>query len=283
MLRNHIIIGNGKWAKKILFFLTKYKIAEQIVVISKKKKFISYPKYKKLNKLEFIKNLKKSETAHICSSNDTHLKYCNYFLNLNMKFIVEKPIVNNLKEFKKIKFNRNNRYLVNYIDLFNCEFTKINKLLDKNKKEKIKINIIYSNNFQKYKIKKQLINGWLDHPLATILFINKKFSNFKIKRIEMNKDNKGRYNEFLEIEYKFKNIEIKFLITNKLKKKRLVQIQTLNKKYSFNLGKHNSIKKSSFYRLYQNLKYIDNSKFKFNSIFHKKILSEKEKILKLID
>ena len=140
---------------------------------------------------------------------------------MNKKFIVEKPIVNNLKEFKKIKFNRNNRYLVNYIDLFNYEFTKINKLLDKNKKEKIKINIIYSNNFQKYKIKKQLINGWLDHPLAIILFINKKFSNFKIKKIEMNKDNKGRYNEFLEIEYKFKNIEIKFLITNKLKKKKV--------------------------------------------------------------
>lgn len=283
MLKNHIIVGNGKWAKKIIFFLKKYKIAKQIVIISRKKKFISQPRYKKLNDNDFLNILKVSETAHICSSNNTHLKYCNYFLNLNIKFIVEKPIVNNFKEFKKIKFNRNNKYLVNYIDLFNYEFIKISKLLEKNKNKKIKINIIYSNNFHKYKSKKQLFRSWLDHPLAIILFINKKYSNFKIERVEIHKDSKGRYNETLEVGYKFKKIEIKFLITNKLKKKRLVQIQALNKKYSFNFGKKNNIKKSSFYRLYQNLKYIDNSKLKFNSTFHKKILNEKEKILKFIN
>ena len=37
MLKNHIIVGNGKWAKKIFLFLRKYKIAKQIVVLSKKK------------------------------------------------------------------------------------------------------------------------------------------------------------------------------------------------------------------------------------------------------
>ena len=87
MLKNHIIVGKGKWAKKILFFLKKNKIAEQIVVISKKKKFIFYPKYKKLNEQEFKKYLDKSQTAHICSSTKTQIKYFNYFLKLNIKFI----------------------------------------------------------------------------------------------------------------------------------------------------------------------------------------------------
>jgi len=40
MLNNHIIVGNVKWAKKIIFFLSKYKIAKQIAVISKKKKIL---------------------------------------------------------------------------------------------------------------------------------------------------------------------------------------------------------------------------------------------------
>ena len=283
MFNYHIIVGNGKWAKKILFFLSKYKIAKQIAVLSKNKKFIFYPKYKKLDKEGFIKFLNKSETAHICSSNNSHLKYCNFFLKLNMKFIVEKPIVNNSKEFKKIKSNHKSKYLVNYVDLFNYEFIKINKLLDKNKNKKININIIYSDNFQKHKVKKQLLKSWLDHPLSIILFIKKKYSNFNIKKLEIVKDIKGRYNETLAIEYKFAKMEINFLITNKFKKKRLIQIQTSNSQYLFNLGKHTHIKKSSFYRLYQNLKYINISKLKLSSVFHQKVLREKEKILKFIN
>ena len=283
MFNYHIIVGNGKWAKKILFFLSKYKIAKQIAVLSKSKKFIFYPKYKKLDKEGFIKFLNKSETAHICSSNNSHLKYCNFFLKLNMKFIVEKPIVNNSKEFKKIKFNHKSKYLVNYVDLFNYEFIKINKLLDKNKNKKININIIYSNNFQKHKVKKQLLKSWLDHPLSIILFIKKKYSNFNIKKLEIVKDIRGRYNETLAIEYKFAKMEINFLITNKFKKKRLIQIQTSNSQYLFNLGKQTHIKKSSFYRLYQNLKYINISKLKLSSVFHQKVLREKEKILKFIN
>ena len=283
MLKNHIIVGNGKWAKKILFFLKKSKIAKQVVVISKKKKFIFYPKYKKLDEQEFKKYLNKSQTAHICSSTKTHLKYCNYFLKLNIKFIVEKPIVDNSKKLKEIKFDNKSKYLVNYIDLFNYDFIKINRLLHKYKNEKINLDIIYSNNFQKYKIKNQFLKGWLDHPLSIILFIKKKYPKFKIRKTEISKDSKKKYNENLEVEYKFKKMKITFLITNHFKKQRLINIQTLNKKYCFDLGKNIDVRKSSFYRLYRNLKYIDNSKLKFSSIFHKKVLVEKEKLLRFID
>jgi len=283
MLKNHIIVGNGKWAKKIIFFLKKYRITKQLVVISRRKKFIFHPNYKELNKSDYIKILKNSGTAHICSSNKTHLKYFNFFSKKNIDFIIEKPMVNNLKEFKKLKSNFKSKYLVNYIDLFNFNFERISNLLKKNKNKKISIKILYSNNFHKYKKKQELFESWLDHPLAIILFFNKKFSNFKIKKIKSIKDRKGKFAQFLEVEYKFKKTEIKFIITNNLPKRRLIEIQTSFKKYSFDLGKKTNLKKSSFYRLYNNLKNIDNSLLRFNLVFHKRILNEKHKILGAIN
>ena len=283
MLKNHIIVGNGKWAKKIIFFLKKYEIAKQIVVISRKKKFFSYPNYKKLNNLDFKNALKNSNTAHICSSNKTHLKYLNFFLKKNIDFIIEKPMVNNLKEFKKIKSNSKSKFLVNYIDLFNFDFEKICSLLNKNKNKKTSIKILYSNNLHKYKKKAELFESWLDHSLAITLFLNKKFSNFKITKLQSKRDRKGKFNQFLEVEYKFKKSEIRFIITNNLPKKRIIEIKTSFKKYSFDLGKKTHLKKSSFYRLYNNLKNIDNSILRFNLIFHKRILNEKHKILEAIN
>ena len=66
--------------------------------------------------------------------------------------------------------------------------------------------IVYSNNFQKQKIKNQFFKEWLDHPLAIILFTKKKYPSFKIRKLEIKKDSKARYNENLEVEYKFKKI-----------------------------------------------------------------------------
>ena len=283
MLKNHIIVGNGKWAKKIIFFLKKYEIVKQIVVIGRKKKFLSYPNYKKLNNADFKNILKNSSTAHICSPNKTHLKYLNFFLKKNIDFIIEKPMVNNLKEFKKIQSNSKSKFLVNYIDLFNFDFEKICNLLNKNKNKKTSIKILYSNNSHKYKKKAELFESWLDHSLAITLFLNKKFSNFKIKKLQSKIDRKGKFNQFLEVEYKFKKSEIRFIITNNLPKKRIIEIKTSFKRYSFDLGKKTHLKKSSFYRLYNNLKNIDNSILRFNLIFHKKILNEKHKILEAIN
>ena len=283
MLKNHIIVGNGKWAKKIILFLKKYKIAKQILIISRKKKFISHPNYKKLNKNDFTNILKHSETAHICSSNKSHLKYFNFFSKKNINFIIEKPIVNNLKELKKIKLNYKSKYLVNYIDLFNYDFGKIYGLLNKNKNKKTSITIIYSNHLHRYKKKQQLFESWLDHPLAIILFLKKKFSNFKVIKFESNRDKKGKFNQNLEVEYKFNKIKTKFIITNNSSKIRKIEIQTILKKYHFDLGRKISPQKSSFYRLYKNLNDIDNSLFRFNLNFHKKILKEKKKVLEAIN
>ena len=66
--------------------------------------------------------------------------------------------------------------MVNYIDLFNPQISKVIKLTKINKNKQI--SLFYSNNAQKYKKKFELINVWLDHPLSIILFLFKRF--FKI-------------------------------------------------------------------------------------------------------
>ena len=280
---NHIIVGYGKWAKKILSFLVKYKIAQKLVVIRRKKKFIYYPKYKRLKESEFKSILKQCKSAHICSSDSTHLKYFNFFSKNKLQFIIEKPLVNNKKEFSKLLPNKKSKYLVNYIDLYNNELTKIIKILNKNKNKNINLNIIYSDNSHQFKKRNLLIHSWLDHPLALILFFKKKFSNFKIKKYRSIRNKKAKYTENIMINYNYGKTNINFVITNVLKKKRLIEIGANKKKYLINLNKNKSFKETNFYRLYKNLNHIEKSDFRFNLLFHKKILLEKEKIFNVIN
>ena len=46
MYKEHIIIGYGAWAKKIIDFLIKNKLFKKIIVVRRKKQFIIYPNYK---------------------------------------------------------------------------------------------------------------------------------------------------------------------------------------------------------------------------------------------
>ena len=280
-MKNHIIVGYGKWAKKVITFLIKYKIVKKLVVITSKKKFLLYPTYKNLKEYEYKEYFKNCETAHICSSDVTHLNFFNLFSKNHLKFIVEKPLVVNRNEFNELILSKRNKYLVNYVDLYNSELNKIIKLLNKSKNKEKNLKIIYSDSSHKYKKKNKLIYNWLDHPLAITLFLNKKFSEFTINNY-VSKKNKGIFKEYIDIRYKYKKTKITFVITNNFKRKRMILLKTQNSKYQFNLSKKKPIKDTSFYRLYNNLRNIEKSKFRFNSNFHKKIINEKEKILNYI-
>lgn len=277
MLDNHIIVGYGKWAKKIVKFLVKYRLTKSLIIIRKKKVFIHYPFYKKISLRTFNNDIKNYNSAHICSDNKTHLRFFNLFTKYNLNFIVEKPLVNNLKEFNKLSKNKNSKFLVNYIDLFNPQISKVIKLIKINKNKQIKL--VYSNNAQKYKKKFELINVWLDHPLSIILFLFKRFSKFKIKRYSRKMDKNGNYKEIIEVFYKYKKNKFIFSVSNFEKKRRAIEIEISKKKSTFNLDKNNHFTKTAFYNLYSNLKKIEDSKFRFNNQFHKKILIEKNKIL----
>jgi len=283
MNNSHIIIGYGKWAKKIIQFLKRNNFFSRIVVVTRKKQFFILPKYKKIDRKDLKKFFLKAKSVHICSNNQSHFSYIKKFVILNKNIIVEKPFINSQKELQNInKIIKKNKkkILVNYTDLFNPFFPKIKKIFNNNLNNRIYLNVIYSKHDKKFKKKYQCINEWLDHPLSIIIELFKSFPKFKIisfKSIYRNKI----MNEELEVQYKLKNISISFLITNMNKKKRIVSIKTLKKNYFFDLNSH-LIKnnKSSFYNLYKNLNNINKSESVFDLSFHKKIFKEKLKIIK---
>ena len=283
MDNSHIIIGYGNWAKKIIKFLKKNNYFSRIIVVTRKKQFFIFPKYKKIARKDLNNIFLKAKSVHICSNNRSHFLYIEKFVNLNKNIIVEKPFINSQKELhninKIIKKNKK-RILVNYTDLYNSFFPKIKKIFYNNLNNTIYLNIIYSKHDKKYKKKYQCINEWLDHPLSIILELFKFFPKFKIINFKSVYKNKI-INEELEVRYKLKNISINFVITNMNKKKRIFCIKILNKNYYFDLNNH-LIKnnKSSFYNLYKNLNKINKPKNLFDLLFHKKIFKEKLKIIK---
>ena len=282
MNNSHIIIGYGNWAKKIIKFLKRNNFFSRIIVVTRKKQFFIFPKYKKIDRKDLNNIFLKAKSVHICSNNQSHFSYIKKFVILNKNIIVEKPFINSQKELQNInKIIKKNKkkILVNYTDLFNPFFPKIKKIFNNNLNNRIYLNVIYSKHDKKFKKKYQCINEWLDHPLSIILELFNSFPKFKIINFKSLYKNKIM-NEKLEVQYKLNNISINFLITNMNKKKRSVNIKTSNKNYFFYLNNH-LIKnnKSSFYNLYKNLNKISKSKSSFDLSFHKKIFKEKLKII----
>lgn len=273
---NHLIIGYSDWGKKIASFLIKQKLFNKIYIINTKKFFEIYPKYKLINKKSFKKESSKINTVHICSSVKTHLKYFKLFQNKDL--IIEKPIVEDLKElnkFKRIYRHKRKKTLVNYTDLFNNSITKLKKTnILKNLKQ---INLFYAKKSKIYFNKIDFFNDWLDHPLSIILFLFGKFNNNKII-IQKKKSKTKKFEGTLNLIYQFKKIKINISISNlKKKDQRLMIIETNSKSFNINLKNNDSFGKIYIYLLKRKVNLLHQ-----NLIFHEKIFKEKRRILNKI-
>jgi hypothetical protein len=201
-MKSILIIGQGKWANKILFFLKKKQLFNKIYIKTRNETFIIQNKNKK--KIKTLPHYNNIDLIHVCSPLSTHFKYLNKFLN-HKNLIIEKPFLRNLNEFtefKKKTCKKKNKIIVNYIDLYNpiTDFIKINI-----KSKFTKIIFEYSDPNFFFKKKYMCIEDWLEHPLSLILFLFKKFRKFKIlKKILVKKKNK--FLEKAEIEFVYKNI-----------------------------------------------------------------------------
>ncbi len=282
----HLIIGFGKWSKKIAIFLKKKKIFTKIYIKTRQYYFELGSK-KKIYDRDFNKLQKKIDSIHICTPLTSHFFYIKKFYNIK-KIIVEKPFLQNLSQVKKIedKIKHKNYLLVNYTDLFNPILPKLKKNIKGNSFKKIVLN--YSKQNQFYKKKNDCTKDWLDHPLSIILYLFKKFSKFEIIKNDIIKK-KGFY-EKLHINYYYRNYTIQIRINFSKKNQRNILLSTKKNNTVYDLRKNlifckkKKIFKSqntSFHLLYHCLKNKKNLPYQ-NFKFHKKIMKEKNKILKNI-
>ena len=99
-MKSILIIGHGKWANKILFFLKKKQVFNKIYIKTRNEIFILLNKVKK--KIKTLPHYNSIDLIHVCSPLSTHFKYVKKFLN-HRSVIIEKPFLRNLNEFSEFK------------------------------------------------------------------------------------------------------------------------------------------------------------------------------------
>lgn len=279
-MKSILIIGNGKWANKILDFVVRSKIFDLVYIKTRNENFIL--KNKEKIKIKYLPHYKKINTIHVCSPIKTHYGYVEKLLG-HKNLIIEKPFLNNFEQFQKIKKKvnllKNARVVVNYIDLYSPLIKLIKKECNK---QFDKIIFEYSDPKTYFKKKYLCIEDWLEHPLSLVLFLFKRFTKFKIvEKMLISKNSK--YLEKVKIKFLYKKKIIMIEINFKDIKKRKIYFYKKNKLLSFiNLRKtkmKNKIDINNLFYLYKSLS--SKKKLGYQSLsFYEKILVQRINIVK---
>jgi len=267
------LIGRGKMSKAFQKEIRKTNKYNIIKIVSRRDIINSKQQIKKIFETD------KYDLIIITSPVSSHFKYISLAIKYKKNIIVEKPLVENLKELKKIYSltkNFKKKIMIHHNDVLNFEKFKI---LGNNYKKLKKIEMIYGT--------KEIINSykkpffdWLPHPLALIVKYfgyPKKFNILKFSR----KKYLNKILEDLKIEFVFQNLKIFIIFSNFLekktkkifvfkntkkeiydgyKKKNQRTIKILLEKF-YNINKINEI--SLFYKTYELLFKIDDKIKKF--------------------
>jgi len=243
-MKDHIIVGFGRWGK-VIFDNIKDKIFfRKIYIKSRKNNFVYETSKKTLLKINNNKLKKRYYSGHICTPVDKHFIYAK---NLDVKkLIIEKPTFKNLKQYSV--FSKKKNLITNYSDLFSPGIKHFYKYFTQIKKGEFKLT--YRNLTLKYKKNYECLNDWLDHPLSLILFFFREEKlKFKIEKFERNKINKHICENIEIIFFNKKFKVILSLITNSKKKKRR-EIEIKNKyqkiKYNFFKSSYRVIDKKTY-------------------------------------
>ena len=205
------LIGRGKMGKAFQREIEKSNKFNLVKIFSKRdirKKKQNIRKFFRSNIFDLI---------IITSPVDSHYQYLNYAMKNKKHIIVEKPLVENFNELKKLsKLNRNfkQKIMIHHNDILNFEKYKIFKKSYKNSK---KIEMIYGKKDIKNSTKKPYFD-WLPHPLALIVKYFGFPKKFKILNYSKIKKGSGLFEE-LKIEFSFKRLQIYLMFSNFLKNK----------------------------------------------------------------
>ena len=196
------LIGYGKMGKIYIKEINKNKNFK-IIEILRHKNF-----KKETNTIKKFFNSKKINLFIISSPIRTHFKYLKYAYKAKKNIIVEKPLVENLSQLKKlIKINKNfpKKIMIHHNDVLNFEKLKIAKKINNNDNIK-KVEMFYGKNeiINKYK---DPFFDWLPHPLAIIINFFNRIKKYKILNYSRSLKKKT-IKEELRIVFDVKNFKI---------------------------------------------------------------------------
>jgi predicted dehydrogenase len=202
------LIGYGRMGKiyaKEIYNNKKYRLIEilrQRDILKNSKKIKNFFKLKKINLLIIASPIK------------THFKYLEQAYKLKKNIIIEKPIVENNSQLKKlIQLNKNfkKKIIIHHNDVINLE--KINFIKKNEDLKKInKIEMFYGKKEKTNSYKKPFFD-WLPHPLSIII-------NFfgvpkKIKILDYNRRVKKKLIiEKLNLLFNFNTFPISLIFSN---------------------------------------------------------------------
>ena len=156
-MTNYLIIGYGNISKRHLNNLSKIKKKKIIFILTRKKNIINNNK-----SVFFINDISEIDQRYfdsifICTGSNEHIKTANRYLKYSNNIFIEKPLSNNLDNLKKFINNvkkKNINIFIGYNLIFLESLIKLKKIIQKNKKNLIKINVktsydlrLWRNNF----------------------------------------------------------------------------------------------------------------------------------------
>ncbi len=198
---NVLLIGHGNMGSKFEYEIKQNKqLNLKDIITSTSKNFIKF------------KNI---DLIIICSPINTHYNYLLRAMKSNKDIIIEKPIVKNLRELKKlIQINKSfkRKILIHHNDVINLE-TKKSFIKKKNSKV---VKMIYGKKDKKQKETPPHLD-WLPHPLSVIIYFFGKPYKFKI--LEYRKDIKNNFlKEDLKLVFNCKNNLVYLNFSNDINK-----------------------------------------------------------------
>ena len=200
-MRNHIIVGYGKWGQIIFNAIKNFNFFNKIYIKSNTKNYLY--KNHQLHVKSDIKLGSKYNSAHICVPVEAHYSVINKLANTN-RIILEKPSFKKLENYEKVRIKKIN-FVTNYSDLYSPGV----KYLKNSPKMLNKTNVLirYRNKTLKYFENFECLNDWLDHPLSLVIYLFGKIDKFSIIKFDRIKYKKFIC-EILKIKFEKKNSSI---------------------------------------------------------------------------
>jgi len=284
-MNNLLIIGYGKWGKKVFNYFNNIKFFNNIYIKRLTKNYTYCRKKNKLIEIDGNVVPKNIDFVHICSPAKTHYSLYKKFKKAK-NLSIEKPLFDKKNQYSL--FKDQDLIKVNYIDLYNPVTNYFFSDLKFNETQKIYIN--YSNRENFFKKQIDFLNDWLDHPLSILLQMPR---IDKIEKIEsaIKLNHKKKFNYFF-IRLKIKKALVDISINRTLKKKREFIVLKKNKKIKYDLLKNkiltdNKLSTKFNYSAFDNFFFKTNhlkANIKFKKIkFHKKIFKFKKDLINLIN